>query len=87
MLQSRICLSTSGQTWACTSLYLSTNSGFSLTIWANRLPWYRTRELVGDMGGSEPGGALLAGPEVVRDQSCDMVTTYTMALFRMLSKE
>lgn len=38
ILHSRICLATSGQMAACTSLYLATHSGLSLTTCANRRP-------------------------------------------------
>ena len=49
ILQSRICLSTSGQTRACTSLYCGMNSGLSLTIWPKRRPGLGTLD-VGDEG-------------------------------------
>lgn len=60
MLQLLICFSTSGQTAAWTSLYLSTNSGLSLTICANRLPGLRCLTVVGDRG-SALGGLALSG--------------------------
>jgi hypothetical protein len=54
MLHSLICFSTSGQTAACTSLYLSRNSGLSFTICATLRPVTFCRK-VGDMGGVLPG--------------------------------
>lgn len=56
MLQSLICLATSGQIFAWHALYASTHSGFSFTTCPNRRPGFFF--LGGGCAPSTPGGDL-----------------------------